>query len=168
MNVFVNLFGRAGTFSVKDGKSNLRGRSLTDRSRHSSFHLNFLWKEGKKERRKEGKKEGRSVVPARSLQLLVGTTFLICWVIPKAFLLAYFTLLYPEEMFKIPAPLQVMNKCSLFQNNTTFLVWFLLTGFNLLFLSALDGNAIKITDTNFTELHQLCDEFGFSELATKL
>jgi hypothetical protein len=107
MNVFVNLFGRAGKFLVKDGKSNLRGRSLTDRSRHSSFHLDFLWKEGKKERRKEG----RSVIPARSLQLLVGTTFLICWVIPKAFLLAPFTLLDLEQMFKIPAnPLQVMNK----------------------------------------------------------
>jgi hypothetical protein len=108
------------------------------------------------------------VVPARSLQLLVGTTFLICWVIPKAFLLPPFTILDPEEMFKIPAHLQVMNKCSLFQNNTTFLVWFLFTGFNLLFLSALDGNAIKITDTNFTELERLCDEFGFTELATKL
>jgi hypothetical protein len=106
------------------------------------------------------------VVPARSLQPLAGTTSLICWVIPKAFLLAPFTLLYPEQLFKIPAHLQVMNKCSLFQNNATF--WFLLTGFNLLFLSALDGNAIKITDTNFTELKQLCDEFGFTELATKL
>jgi hypothetical protein len=62
------------------------------------------------------------VVPARSLQLLVGTTFLICWGIPKAFLLAPFTLLSPEQMFKIPAHLQVMNKCSLFQNNATFLV----------------------------------------------
>jgi hypothetical protein len=47
-------------------------------------------------------------------------------------------------------------------------VWFLLTGFNLLFLSALDGNTIKITDTNFTERDWLCDEFGFTELATKL
>jgi hypothetical protein len=32
----------------------------------------------------------------------------------------------------------------------------------------LDGNAIKITDTNFTELDELCNEFGFTELATKL
>jgi hypothetical protein len=32
----------------------------------------------------------------------------------------------------------------------------------------LDGNAIKITDTNYTELEWLCDEFGFSELAAKL
>jgi hypothetical protein len=37
-----------------------------------------------------------------------------------------------------------------------------------MFLSALDGNAIKITDTNFTQLDWLCDEFGFTELATKL
>jgi hypothetical protein len=36
------------------------------------------------------------------------------------------------------------------------------------FLSALKGNAITITDTNFTELHQLCEEFGFSEIAAKL
>jgi hypothetical protein len=48
------------------------------------------------------------------------------------------------------------------------LVWFFLTGFNLLFPSALDGNAIKITHTNFTERDWLCDEFGFTELATKL
>jgi hypothetical protein len=32
----------------------------------------------------------------------------------------------------------------------------------------LNGNAIKITETNFTELDWLCDEFGFTELATKL
>jgi hypothetical protein len=51
MNVFVNLFGRAGKFSVKDGKSNLRGRSLTDRSRHSSFHLGLTLKERRKEDR---------------------------------------------------------------------------------------------------------------------
>jgi hypothetical protein len=63
---FVNLLGRTGTFSVKDGKSNLRGRSFSDRSRHSSLHFISLGfslerrKEGKKERRKEErKKEGR-------------------------------------------------------------------------------------------------------------
>jgi predicted RNase H-like nuclease (RuvC/YqgF family) len=32
----------------------------------------------------------------------------------------------------------------------------------------LAGKAIKITDTNYTELKQLCDEFGFSELAATL
>jgi hypothetical protein len=36
------------------------------------------------------------------------------------------------------------------------------------FLSAFEGNAINIMDTNFTELDRLCDEFGFSELAVKL
>jgi hypothetical protein len=32
----------------------------------------------------------------------------------------------------------------------------------------LEGNAINITDTNFTELDRLCEEFGFTELAAKL
>jgi predicted methyltransferase len=36
------------------------------------------------------------------------------------------------------------------------------------FISALEGNAINITDTNFTELDLLCDEFDSSELAAKL
>jgi hypothetical protein len=87
----------------------------------TSFHLDFLWKEGKKERRKEGKKErrkegkkeGRSVIPTRSLQLLVGNPFPILWVILKAFAVSHFTRLDPEETFKSPA-LQMMNKCSLF------------------------------------------------------
>jgi hypothetical protein len=36
------------------------------------------------------------------------------------------------------------------------------------FLSALKGNAIKITDTNDTELERFCEQFCFSELAAKL
>jgi hypothetical protein len=32
----------------------------------------------------------------------------------------------------------------------------------------LQGNAINITDTNFTELHRLCEEFDFTEFAVKL
>jgi hypothetical protein len=50
-----------------------------------------------------GTKEGRSVVAARSLQLLMGNTIRLLWVILKAFLLSFFTLLDsdPEEMFKI-------------------------------------------------------------------
>jgi hypothetical protein len=36
------------------------------------------------------------------------------------------------------------------------------------FLSALEANAINITDTNFTELDRLCEEFGFLEFAVKL
>jgi hypothetical protein len=59
MNAFVNLFGRAGKLSVNNGKSNLRGRSLTDRSRYSSFHLGLTLKEKRKEGKKEGRKEGR-------------------------------------------------------------------------------------------------------------
>jgi archaellum component FlaC len=83
------------------------------------------------------------------------------------------TLLHPEETFKIPV-LQVINQCSLFQKDPTLLA----TRYRVQspvslsifreFISALEGNTIKITDTNFTELTQLSEEFGFSELATKL
>jgi uncharacterized protein YdcH (DUF465 family) len=83
------------------------------------------------------------------------------------------TLLHPEETFKIPA-LQVMNKCSLFQNDSPFLVspYRVQSSVSLFifreFLSALEGNAINITDMNFTELHRLCNEFGFTKLAANL
>jgi hypothetical protein len=36
------------------------------------------------------------------------------------------------------------------------------------FISALEGNAINITDINFIELDQLCEEFGFTEIGAKL
>jgi hypothetical protein len=87
--------------------------------------------------------------------------------------MASVTLLNPEETFTIPA-LQAMTKCSLFQNNPSLLVspYRVQSSVSLSifreFLSAIEGNTINITDTNFTELHQLCEEFGFSELAAKL
>jgi hypothetical protein len=81
--------------------------------------------------------------------------------------MASVTFLHPEETFTIPI-LQVMTKCSSFQNNPTLLVSpyrvqspVYLSIFRE-FLSALEGNAINITNTNFTELHRLCEEFGFS------
>jgi hypothetical protein len=67
-----------------------------------------------------------------------------------------------------------MTKCNLFQNNVTLLVspYQVQSSVSLSifreFLSALDGNAIKITDTNYTELERLCNEFCFTELAAKL
>jgi hypothetical protein len=83
------------------------------------------------------------------------------------------TLLHPEETFRLPV-LEVMIKCSLFRNNPALLIppYAVQSPVSLSifreFLSALEGNAINVTDTNFTELHQLCSEFGFSELAAKL
>jgi hypothetical protein len=83
------------------------------------------------------------------------------------------TLLHPEETFTLPA-LQAIIKCSLFQNNPTLLVspYRVQSPVSLSifreFLSALEGNAINITDTNFTELDRLCEEFSFTELAEKL
>jgi hypothetical protein len=87
--------------------------------------------------------------------------------------MASVTLLHPEETFIIPA-LQSMNKCSLFQNRPILLAspYRIESSVSLStfreFLSALEGNAINITDTNVTELHRLCNEFGFTELAAKL
>jgi hypothetical protein len=80
------------------------------------------------------------------------------------------TLLHPEETFTIPT-LQAMTKCSLFQNNPTLTVspYRIQSSVSLSifreFLSALEGNSINITDTNFTELQQLCNEFGFTEFS---
>jgi hypothetical protein len=118
--------------------------------------------------KKEGRKEGRLVVTTRSLQLLVGNNFLILWVILKAFSVSHFTLLDPEETFSNPA-LQMMNKCSLFQNNPTFLVspYLVQSSVSLSFfisrqcICALDGNAIKIKNPNFIELEQFCEDFWF-------
>jgi hypothetical protein len=67
-----------------------------------------------------------------------------------------------------------MTKYSSFQNNPTFLVspdrvqsHVSLSIFRQFYLR-IGRNAIKITDTNYTELERLCEEFGFSELAAKL
>jgi hypothetical protein len=83
------------------------------------------------------------------------------------------TLLHPKETFKIPA-LQVITKCKLFQNNPALLVspYRVQSSVSLSifreFLSELEGNAIKITDTNFTKFQRLCKGFGFSEFSAKL
>jgi hypothetical protein len=87
--------------------------------------------------------------------------------------MASVTLLHPEETFTIPA-LQAMMKCSLFQNRPILLAspYRIQSSVSLStfreFLSALKGNAINITDTNYTELDRLCNEFGFTEVAAKL
>jgi uncharacterized coiled-coil protein SlyX len=87
--------------------------------------------------------------------------------------MASVTLLHPEETFRVPVR-QVICKCSLFENNPALTVSPYqvqsLVSLSIFreFISAFEGNAINITDTNFTELHRLCEEFGFSELAAKL
>jgi hypothetical protein len=71
MNIFVNSFGRAGKFSVKDIKSNLRRWILTDRARQDSFHFislhfisfHFTWIfSGKKQGKKIGDSHQNSAV----------------------------------------------------------------------------------------------------------
>jgi archaellum component FlaC len=87
--------------------------------------------------------------------------------------MAFVTLLHPEETFTIPV-LQAINKCRLFQNNLSLAAapYRVQSRVSLSifrdFLSALEGNAIEITDTNFIGLKRLCEEFVFSELGAKL
>jgi hypothetical protein len=83
------------------------------------------------------------------------------------------TLLHPEETFTVPT-LQAISKCHLFQNNPTLLIspYRVQSPISLSvfreFLSALHGNPITITDTNFPQLLQLSEEFGFSEFSSRL
>jgi hypothetical protein len=83
------------------------------------------------------------------------------------------TLLHLQGTFKIPAS-RATTKCTLFQTNpallgSTYRVQSLVSlSIFREFLSALDGNSITITNTNFSELQQLSHEFGFSELAAQL
>jgi hypothetical protein len=83
------------------------------------------------------------------------------------------TLIHPEETRELPA-YQVTTKCSLFQNNVTLITapYRVQSSVSLSifqdFISALEGNAVKITDTNFTEFQRLCEEFGFKGFAARL
>jgi hypothetical protein len=66
-----------------------------------------------------------------------------------------------------------MNKCSLFQHNSTFLVSpsrvesSVSVSIFREFLSRSEGNAMNITDTKLRELDWLREKFGFSEIAAK-
>jgi hypothetical protein len=87
--------------------------------------------------------------------------------------MASVTLVHPEETLTTSA-LQAMAKCSLFQKNPALLVapYRVQSSVTLLifqeFISALERKTVKITDTNFTGLQRLCEEFGFGEFAAKL
>jgi hypothetical protein len=87
--------------------------------------------------------------------------------------MASVTLIHIEDRTTISIR-QAINKCSLFENNPALAAspYQVQSPGSLLtfreFVSALEGNPIKITDTNFTGLEQLSREFGFSEIAGKL
>jgi uncharacterized coiled-coil protein SlyX len=87
--------------------------------------------------------------------------------------MASVTLIHPEKTFTV-STVQAVIKCGLFQNNPALLAapYRVQSSVTLSvfqdFLSALEGNAIKITDTNLTGLEGLCGEFGFTELTGKL
>jgi hypothetical protein len=83
------------------------------------------------------------------------------------------TLIHPEQTFTIQA-LQVINKCSSFQNNPALLAspYRIQSSISLSifreFVSTLEGKSITITNTNLIGLEQLYEEFGFSDLSAKL
>jgi hypothetical protein len=87
--------------------------------------------------------------------------------------MASVTLVHPEETLRIPIP-HAMTKCNLFQNNPALLTspYRLQSCVSLSifreFVSELEGNAAKITDTNLIGFQLLCKEFGFAEFAAKL
>jgi hypothetical protein len=82
-------------------------------------------------------------------------------------------LVHPEATLTVPA-LQAITKCNLFQKNPTLAAApyrvqspVTLSIFRE-FVTELEGNAVNITATNFTELQLLCEEFSFDDFAAKL
>jgi hypothetical protein len=80
-------------------------------------------KEGKKERRKEGKKEGRKIGGSCQKSAASGGNHLPYLLSnSQGFLMSTFYSPLSRTNVQNSSPFQVMNKCSLFQNNATFLV----------------------------------------------
>jgi hypothetical protein len=83
------------------------------------------------------------------------------------------TFVHPEDSVTIPIG-QAITKCSLFQNNPTLTTspYRIQSPVSLSifreFISALEGNSVNITATNFRGLKELCEEFGFFEFSAKL
>jgi hypothetical protein len=87
--------------------------------------------------------------------------------------MASVALVHPEGTLTVPA-LHAMTKCTLFQKNAALAdapyrlsSSVPLTVFRQ-FVSAIEGNSIEITSANFSGLFELCEEFGFEELRSKL
>jgi hypothetical protein len=83
------------------------------------------------------------------------------------------TLIHPEETMTISA-LQAITKCNLFERNPALTTspYKVQSPVSLAifrdFISALEGKTVKIANTSFTGLQQLCQEFGFDEFALQL
>jgi ribosomal protein L29 len=83
------------------------------------------------------------------------------------------TLVHPEETVTVSVA-RVVTKCGLFKKNVPLsaspyrVQSSVPLGLFREFVAALEGKAVTITDTNFTGLERLCDEFGFEGLAKHL
>jgi hypothetical protein len=82
-------------------------------------------------------------------------------------------LIHPEETFTVSA-VQAMTKCSLFEKHVmlTSVPYRVESSVTLStfreFVSELKGETVNITCTNLRGLDLLCEEFGFTEFASKL
>jgi hypothetical protein len=87
--------------------------------------------------------------------------------------MASIILIHPEEQHEIPVR-QAINKCSLFEDNPKLVStpYTIQTSIPITifrdFVSELKGNTISITESNFSGLSQLSEEFGFGDFRTKL
>jgi hypothetical protein len=83
------------------------------------------------------------------------------------------TVIHPEEKRQVSVH-QVITKCDLFENNARLLdaPYAVRSSVSVdifqQFVSALERNEVEITDTNIDGLFQLCKEFNFRDLRTKL
>jgi hypothetical protein len=82
-------------------------------------------------------------------------------------------LVHPKETLTVPAP-QAITKCTFFQQNVALagapypLRSSVALDIFRQFAAAIEGNPIEITSENSSGLSQLCEEFGFEELRSKL
>jgi hypothetical protein len=87
--------------------------------------------------------------------------------------MASVTLVHPEETLTVSL-LQAITKCGLFQTNPALaaIPYALHSSVPLAlfrqFVSALAGNPIEVTSANFSGLSRLSDEFGLTDLRSKL
>jgi hypothetical protein len=87
--------------------------------------------------------------------------------------MTFVTLIHPEDSFTIPVH-QAISKCSLFENNSTLTIspYRIPSSVSLSifreFISALEGNSVKISTITVVGLNRLCDELGFTDFSSKL
>jgi tRNA pseudouridine-54 N-methylase len=82
-------------------------------------------------------------------------------------------LIHPEDKVTVPVH-QAITKCSFFEKNPAVTISPYRVQFPVSlslfreFVTALEGKAVNIMDTNLSGLRRLCEELSFSDFAAKL